>query len=101
MADCGLNQATDRVALPMLAGLAVYGGSTLSMMPLPGSPALNNGDNGACAAAPVSNLDQRGNARPLGAKCDIGAIEGELTTPVQPVVPTPVIRVQPKPKRGG
>jgi CSLREA domain-containing protein len=79
VAHCGLNQATDKVT----------------------SPALNNGDNGACAASPVSNLDQRGNARPLGAKCDIGAIEGELTTPVQPVVPTPVIRVQPKPKRGG
>jgi 6-phosphogluconolactonase (cycloisomerase 2 family) len=43
-----------------------------------------------CAAAPVNNIDQRGDARPKGAACDIGSFESEPfvagygSTPVQP-----------------
>jgi hypothetical protein len=51
-----------------------------------GSPAIDAGDNATCAAAPVSNLDQRGRTRPLDgdgdsvAICDLGAVEkGEPT----------------------
>src|SRR6185369_2530840 len=38
------------------------------------------GDNTTCAAAPVSNLDQRGVSRPQGTQCDIGAFERYQTT---------------------
>ena len=40
---------------------------------LPGSAAIDAGDDGICAAPPVNNRDQRGVARPQGAHCDIGA----------------------------
>jgi CSLREA domain-containing protein len=43
------------------------------------SPVIDEGDNAACAAAPVNNLDQRGVARPQQFdgvnSCDIGAVE--------------------------
>jgi CSLREA domain-containing protein len=66
-ASCGLGTALD----PMLADLADHGGSTLTRA-LPGSPAIDAGDAGACPAA-----DQRGVVRPQGAGCDIGAFELE------------------------
>ncbi len=46
-----------------------------------GSPAIDKGDNTTCSASPISNVDQRGNARPLDgdldatATCDVGAFE--------------------------
>jgi hypothetical protein len=55
------------------AGSAVgNGGATLTMAPLPGSPAINAGTNthGVCPA-----FDQRGVMRPQGGICDIGAVE--------------------------
>jgi parallel beta-helix repeat protein len=60
---------------PKLSGLANNGGSTLTLLPLPGSPAIDAGNNLACAS-----LDQRGLPRPVenlgaGARCDIGAVE--------------------------
>lgn len=48
---------------------------------LSGSAAINAGNNSACAAPPVNNLDQRGVTRPIGIACNIGAIEG-TTYPV-------------------
>ena len=50
---------------------------------LPGSRAIDAGDDATCAMAPVRNLDQRGVARPQGAHCDIVAFEYQpsLTTP--------------------
>ncbi len=53
---------------PLLAPLAIYGGTTQTHALLPGSPAINAG--GACAGT-----DQRGVARALGGSCDIGAFE--------------------------
>jgi CSLREA domain-containing protein len=58
-----------------LAALGNYGGSTQTMPPLPGSPAIDAGDNATCAAAPVNNADQRGITRPVNGTCDIGAVE--------------------------
>jgi hypothetical protein len=58
-----------------LGPLANNGGATQTMALLPGSAAIEAGDDGVCAAAPVNNLDQRGLARPQGAHCDIGAFE--------------------------
>ncbi|MDF1519776.1 MAG: choice-of-anchor Q domain-containing protein [Brevefilum sp.] len=60
---------------PMLAALADNGGLTLTMALLPGSPAIDAGDNTICAASPVDGLDQRGVTRPQNEFCDIGAYE--------------------------
>jgi hypothetical protein len=55
---------------PKLAPLGDYGGPTRTHLPLPGSPAIDRGDN---SGAPVA--DQRGVARPQGPFVDIGAVE--------------------------
>ena len=55
---------------PRLGPLANNGGPTLTMGLLPGSPAIDAGDN---AAAPLT--DQRGIPRPVGLFADIGAYE--------------------------
>jgi len=51
-----------------LSGLANFSGSTLTHMPLRGSPTI---DKGQCRAG----ADQRGKPRPVGSACDIGAVE--------------------------
>jgi len=55
---------------PMLGSLANHGGPTQTMALLPGSPAINTGNNASCPST-----DQRGVIRPKGAGCDIGAYE--------------------------
>ena len=55
---------------PLLGPLRDNGGPTLTHALLPGSPAIDSGDDAACPAT-----DQRGVARPQGAHCDIGAFE--------------------------
>ncbi|MEO1442956.1 MAG: choice-of-anchor Q domain-containing protein, partial [Chloroflexota bacterium] len=57
------------------------------MTPAESSPAVDAGNNSVCAAAPINNVDQLGNPRPVGAACDIGAVELE-TEPGVNVVPT-------------
>jgi CSLREA domain-containing protein len=64
-----------------LGPLADNGGPTLTHALLPGSQALNAGDNAVCAAAPVNGMDQRGVKRPQGAICDVGAYEREAAAP--------------------
>jgi hypothetical protein len=54
----------------LLAPLGNYGGSTKTMPPLPGSPAIN------AAGATTFATDQRGYPRPVGLAADIGAVEG-------------------------
>lgn len=61
---------------PWLGALGDYGGPTLSMILLSGSPALGAGDR---AANP--GMDQRGFVRPAGAALDMGAVEGSLGPP--------------------
>lgn len=51
------------------------GGLTLTHLPASSSAALDAADDAVCAAAPVSAVDQRGMARPQGARCDLGAVE--------------------------
>ncbi len=69
--SCALASAGDlSPANPKLGLLANNGGPTLTMMPLLGSPAINNGTTVGCPPT-----DQRGVKRPLGVTCDIGAVE--------------------------
>ena len=65
---------------PMLGPLADNGGPTWTMALLPGSPAIDVGDD---AAAPPT--DERGVARPFGAASDIGAYE--CSAPILVTVP--------------
>jgi hypothetical protein len=68
--QCGLGAAGDLVGVgPLLGPLQDNGGPSPTQALLPGSPALNAGDNAGCPAT-----DQRGVARPQGT-CDIGAYE--------------------------
>lgn len=76
---CGFS-GTDLIGVdPLLGPLADNGGPTATMALLPGSPAINGGN----PAAPGSGGDtceaddQRGVARPIGARCDIGAFESD------------------------
>ena len=55
---------------PLLGPLQNNSGSTLTFLPQPGSPAINDGTNVGCPA-----FDQRGVSRPQGNVCDIGAVE--------------------------
>jgi hypothetical protein len=76
---------------PILLGpLSNNGGVTQTHALLPGSPAIDVGDNTICAAAPISGIDQRGTTRPQDgdgdgtAHCDLGAVE-RMATPATPV----------------
>ena len=55
---------------PLLQPLALNGGGTLNYALGAGSPAIDAGNNATCPAT-----DQRGNLRPIGGTCDIGAYE--------------------------
>lgn len=70
---CGLSDGVDGNIIgqdPMLDFLGNNGGSTLTHALLPGSPAIDTGDDASCPAN-----DQHGETRPQGSHCDIGAYE--------------------------
>lgn len=60
---------------PLLGKLKNNGGPTKTLALLNGSPAINKGADTSCAAFPVNGVDQRGNTRPNGTHCDLGAYE--------------------------
>jgi hypothetical protein len=62
---------------PGLGALGANGGPTPTQALLPSSPALGTGDPTACQAAPVDDLDQRGNSRNAVSRgsCDVGAFD--------------------------
>lgn len=64
---------------PNLGPLADNGGLTQTFALLPGSPAIDMGDDSVCAATPVNNTSQNGVTRPQGAHCDIGSYERPVT----------------------
>ncbi len=72
----GTNILTDD---PLLGVLGDNGGYTQTIPLLPGSPAIDAGNDTDCATT-----DQRGVARPQGAACDIGAYEAFSTLMVVP-----------------
>ena len=59
---------------PLLGPLSLNGGTTLTRVPMVGSPAIDSGANGSCQPD-----DQRGAPRPLTGStalvCDLGAVE--------------------------
>jgi len=63
--------ATVAVVDPRLGVLAANGGLTATMAPLTGSPVID----AVASGCPPPSVDQRGFARPQGARCDIGAVE--------------------------
>ena len=66
---------------PNLDPLSDNGGLTHTFALLANSPAIDAGDDTVCDDNPgPNNLDQRGNARPNGGHCDIGAYEYVDTT---------------------
>ncbi|MFV9507518.1 MAG: reprolysin-like metallopeptidase [Oscillochloridaceae bacterium umkhey_bin13] len=71
---------------PRLAPLGNYGGTTLSHPPYADSPAVDAAGN-TCPAT-----DQRGQARPVGSACDIGAVERIASDPDRQRVYLPLIR---------
>jgi hypothetical protein len=70
--SCGASAdpAHFRTGDPLLGPLANNGGPTQTHALLVGSPAIDAAEDSLCPAT-----DQRGVARPQGAKCDIGAFE--------------------------
>ena len=94
---CGFTQGSDLPNTdPMLATPSYNGGplaSLLTMALLAGSPAIDAGDNTTCANMYVESQDQRGDPRPKGSACDIGAFETDPLIPVygsNPVQPGPI-----------
>ena len=68
---CGFGAAGDLANVdPRLGPLQENGGPTPTHALLPGSPAIDTGDDDACPAA-----DQRGVTRPQGTACDRGSYE--------------------------
>ncbi|MHB8644746.1 MAG: choice-of-anchor Q domain-containing protein [Thermomicrobiales bacterium] len=91
----GTNSNLVGVANPLLGALGTYGSAngTETLPLLPGSPAINAGDDATCAQttgiAPVGGKDQRGVIRPQRTHCDIGAYEAlPIPGPLPPPQPT-------------
>jgi CSLREA domain-containing protein len=88
-ATCGFTAPGDLSGVaPMLGPLQDNGGTTLTHALLPGSPAIDAGNDATCRT-----IDQRNVVRPQGAHCDIGAFElipsGATPTPTYTPYPTP------------
>jgi hypothetical protein len=66
---CAFGGGRDNVAMAF-DPLRFNGGFTLTVMPLPGNPVIDNGTGIGCPGT-----DQRGVARPSGLACDVGAVE--------------------------
>jgi CSLREA domain-containing protein len=79
--SCKMSGTDLRGVDPLLGPLADNGGPTQTRMPQPGSPASDAGNPGVAGSGGLAceATDQRGVARPVGPRCDIGAFEGLQT----------------------
>ncbi len=76
--DASCDAATQTTTANLNLGpLQDNGYKTHTMALMPGSVALDAGDNSVCAALPVGGFDQRSVTRPVGTFCDSGAYERE------------------------
>ncbi len=72
---------------PLLGAFGDHGGFTSTVSLLPGSPAIDAGNDAVCPAT-----DQRNVTRPKGTHCDMGAYELDpADLPVPTITPTPTI----------
>ncbi len=72
---------------PQLGALLDNGGSTLTMLPLATSPAVDSGDSSVIADG---TLDQRGQPRVRGTAVDMGSVETDVAgQPIDPTDPDP------------
>ena len=79
---CGLSGTDIPGVDALLAPLANNGGPTPTQALFVGSPAVGAGNPAAPGSGGLAceATDQRGMIRPVGARCDIGAFEGSVTT---------------------
>jgi hypothetical protein len=85
----------------ILGPLASNGGLTQTHALQPGSPAIDAGAEAGCTSATGGALstDQRGGARHVGPRCDIGAYEsGAVPPPTPTAIPTPEPTPTPTPR---
>ncbi len=73
-AALGTDGGNNLDADPVLGALQNNGGPTQTLMPGAGSAAIDQVD---CHASNMPATDQRGIARPQGARCDVGAVEAK------------------------
>ena len=76
--ECGTSSGmNDLNGSPGISALQDNGGPTLTRKLLPGSKAIDNGNASGCVDdnGAAITTDQRGVPRPIGAHCDIGAVE--------------------------
>jgi hypothetical protein len=73
---------------PQLSLLGNNGGPTKTLSPVFGSPVIDAGQTPQCTGENFADLntDQRGIPRPLGAACDIGAVESMPISAILPVI---------------
>ncbi len=64
---------------PRLEPFGDHGGPTWTLPPLPSSPAVDGGTCLDWSGVPIA-VDQRGEPRPQGETCDIGAVESPYTS---------------------
>jgi CSLREA domain-containing protein len=83
---CGFTAGGDLSGFPALLGPLADNGGTFTHALLPGSPAIDAGNDATCEAA-----DQRGVSRPQGLHCDIGAFEAESSATATPPSVTPAL----------
>jgi hypothetical protein len=98
-ASCGFASANHSLSAidPKLGAPTSFAGSTLTYPLQPESPAIDAGNDTVCAAAPVSNIDQRGQTRPQGAHCDSGAFEFVPIATTTTLAANPSIQTQGNP----
>ncbi len=77
---------------PLLGPLADNGGPTFTHLPGAGSPLIDAIPSGEAGCGTTVVVDQRGEARPQGEGCDIGALESLAGAPPLPeILPVPAL----------